>query len=162
MQGETQTGLKIVGCFAGVCVPTSPGGVASYGAIIRIDDAISWRASGFAGNGAGASTNRARFHGAIALLHKLQELVKAQPGADVMVITDSKTAIQELEGNWQSGATEYWRELEEARELLSTFTQGVVTRWCGRTDNAEALELALQMLRRSGVHRPEQFLARMR
>jgi ribonuclease HI len=150
--------VRIAGFFAGICEPCSPGGVAAFGAVIKIDGAVAWSDSAIVAQRQEATTNVGRYRGAIVLLKKLHELQTANPEAHVILRTDSAATIGELEGAWRGHAVEYAALVEESIALVAKFGGALVMRYCSRRENAEAHALAIAVLRRAGLNFSDRYI----
>jgi ribonuclease HI len=143
--------MNVVGYFDGACEPCNPGGHASYGALIKIDDETVWRQTGYVGHGVQMSSNVAEYSGAIACMRQLLalEVVKEQR-CSLVLRGDSMLVIRQLEGRWRvkNGLyIPYYRVAVKLRAQLADMR----LEWVSRTMNVEADALSKSQLRERGI-----------
>jgi ribonuclease HI len=125
--------------FDGACIP-NPGGVASYGLIIRQGDRLLWEASErVPDSGAGTSNNLAEYAGLIAALRYLIDngLNKER----IIINGDSQLVIKQMFGRWKIKRGCYAELAHEAKTLLTLFPR-IDAKWVPRDRNTVADELS--------------------
>jgi ribonuclease HI len=102
--------------FDGACGPVNPGGIASFGVLVKNDDGtVLLREHGLVGMGSKMSNNVAEYAG---VLHMLKHLVSRPPGR-VTIYGDSSLVINQLNGKWRIRKGLYRSIAIEAKELLA-------------------------------------------
>ena len=125
--------------FDGSCEP-NPGGVASYGAIIRRDGRKIWQASErVPDRRAGTSNNLAEYAALIAVLRHLIDVGLQQER--VVVIGDSQLVINQAFGSWKIRRGCYVELAHEAKALFAQFSH-IEGKWVPRDRNTIADELS--------------------
>ncbi|MGI0092361.1 MAG: ribonuclease HI [Nitrososphaerales archaeon] len=125
--------------FDGLCEPKNPGGVATYGLIIRADGDILLEDSGLAYAEPwtdDASNNVAEYSAIIRGLEWLDGK-REYHDAPIVIRGDSKLVINQLKGLFKVKSMRLVELHHRARELLSHFGD-VRMEWIDRSQNAEA------------------------
>jgi len=125
--------------FDGLCEPINPGGVATYGYIVREDGRSLKEGRDFIAEGRGASNNLAEYAGLVAALEWL--LANGYREQEVEVRGDSKQVIHQMSGVWRVKGGFYTPKYEEARKLREQFNR-ISFKWVPRKENTEADSLA--------------------
>ena len=140
----------------GLCEPVNPGGIATYGYVIRhAEGPLIARKAGFIGKGPQMSNNVAEY---AALCEALDLLVRRDMADQVIdVRSDSKLVINQMQGKWKFRQGLYEQKYLAAKHLASKFTR-LSFHWVPREQNEEAdlltreaYELATKPLRRSST-----------
>ena len=121
----------------GLCEPVNPGGIATYGFIIKdeTDGRTVARRSGLVGRGPEMSNNVAEY---AALVEALQTLVtQGKTGEKIEVRGDSKLVINQMSGNWKFHQGLYGDKYRKAKVLTVQFPQ-ISFKWVPREENEEA------------------------
>jgi ribonuclease HI len=122
--------------FDGSCWPTSPGGTAVSGYVLKKDDQIVESFSGVIGFGA-TSSLMAEYRAAVEGLRAFYTRW-LQPGAESLIIHgDSKVTINQLSGKFTK-APKYLQEYWVAKHFLSEIEQAGVhvdLQWIPRAEN---------------------------
>ena len=138
----------IVVYFDGLCEPKNPGGVATYGVIVKKDGATIFESSGLAYAKPWtdeASNNVAEYS---ALIHALEWLRKNEMQASPIIIRgDSRLIINQVRGVFKVKAKRILELHKRAARLLSEF-KNVHLEWVDRSRNAEADRLSRIAYRR--------------
>lgn len=126
----------IVVYIDGLCEPVNPGGIATYGLVIRDDqNTVIARKKGLVGEGSGMSNNVAEY---AALCEALRSLLKGQMAAShIEVRSDSRLVVNQMKGDWKFHKGLYGEKYREARDLVTPFTQ-IEFKWIPREQNEEA------------------------
>jgi ribonuclease HI len=124
--------------FDGLCEPKNPGGIATYGIVIKKGEKTIFEDSGLADAepwSEDASNNVAEYSG---LIHGL-EWLKSNGYAESYVIIrgDSKLVISQLEGTFKVKALRLVELFQKAKKLLSEFKH-VEIEWVDRSKNSDA------------------------
>ena len=124
--------------FDGLCEPKNPGGVATYGFVIRSESRKLHEERGLAFAEpwtSEASNNVAEYSG---LIHGLEWLrANGMTNRKVIVIGDSKLVISQLNGTFKVKAPRLLSLFKRARDLLMEFDK-IEIQWLDRSLNAEA------------------------
>lgn len=143
--------IRVVANFDGACEPVNPGGHASLGALVRINDSLVWSVAQYIGFGAQMSSNVAEYSGAIACMRYLLTLVLvSDQGCSVTLRGDSMLVIKQLDGEWRVKGglyVPYYREAVKLRAQLASMK----LEWVPRALNSEADALSKKALRERGV-----------
>jgi ribonuclease HI len=131
-------GAKIVVNFDGLCEPKNPGGVATYGIVVREGERKIHEESGLAYAKPWtdeASNNVAEYS---ALIHALEWLeTNGYRDSEILIRGDSKLIINQLNGKFKVKAPRIVELFHRAREL-STHFRNVKVEWVDRSLNKEA------------------------
>ena len=85
--------------FDGLCAPTNPGGVATYGFFVVKNSEIIKQSKGVVGEGKGMTNNVAEYTG---LLKAVDYVVNAYPGeSEINIYGDSQLAISQMQGSYK-------------------------------------------------------------
>jgi ribonuclease HI len=124
--------------FDGLCEPKNPGGVATYGLVIKKDGATIFEDSGLAYAepwSEEASNNVAEYS---AIIRGLEWLNNGHyQNSPVIIRGDSRLIINQLKGLFKVKSPRLVEPYHRAKELLSRFSQASVE-WVDRSQNAEA------------------------
>ena len=137
--------------YDGACEPKNPGGVASYGVIIKDGSKILFEESKIVGSGAGMSNNVAEYSGAISGMEWL--LQNGFKKRKILVRGDNMMSVNQMAGHWRVRTWDglyvpFWRK---ALELVKQFKR-IEFKWIPRELNGEADEISKRALKDSGVH----------
>jgi len=127
--------------FDGGCTK-NPGGVGTFGALLRLDGSMKDQTCGNIGRG--TTSNKAEYHGLIAGLRLAGKHVP--PGTSLTVMGDSKLVISQMRQEWKvldEGIRSLW---EEAQTLAASFGSVTYLR-IPRDKNRDADALARKALR---------------
>jgi ribonuclease HI len=143
---------KIKAFFDGCCEPVNPGGIASYGAVIFIDDVRVWECSEIfypeKGKEKETSNNVAEYLGFLAIL---QYLLDNNLHKEYIIIHgDSKLVIEQMKGEWRMVKGFYKTHALKAKELFKQFKKTKLE-WIPRDKNDIADELSKAELKKAGV-----------
>lgn len=127
--------------FDGACEPINPGGTASYGAIIFIDDQRIWECSKIYHpiKKGQTSNNLAEYSGLIAILDYLME--EAHFLSEIKIYGDSKIVIEQMKGTWKIKKGLYVPLALMAKKKLRFFKK-LTLQWIPREQNSLADELS--------------------
>src|ERR1700722_10639131 len=145
--------MKNVVCFFdGCCEPVNPGGTASYGAVVFVDDQRVWECSELftpiLGREKETSNNVAEYSGFLAILEYL--LAAALDDQPCKIHGDSKLVIEQMQGNWKMRKGFYLHVAKKARETLKRFRKQPQLIWIPRDLNDIADELSKAELKKAG------------
>ena len=113
---------EYLACFDGACEPVNPGGIATFGVVVKDKDStVLLKEHGLVGKGSTMSNNVAEYAG---VLHILEYLSSRPPGR-VTIHGDSNLVINQLNGKWRVRKGLYLSIAMEAKELLAYL------RWLG-------------------------------
>lgn len=133
--------------FDGAVEPVNPGGLGTYGFVIRDllgRGEVPVMGCGTLGDGPGMTNNVAEYNALGKALRWLADNVRADLGpADQILITgDSKLVIEQLNGNWQCKSDGLRPLLRRCKELLAGFGCTWAATWVKREHNTLADALA--------------------
>ncbi|ABU82330.1 ribonuclease H [Ignicoccus hospitalis KIN4/I] len=132
--------------FDGLCEPVNPGGVATYGFVVKEGGKVLCSGKGLVGVGArgdDVTNNVAEYTALIKALECLLE--KGLEGAEVVVKGDSQLAIRQLRGEYKVRSPRIAPLYKRAKELLSKFKAEL--QWVPRELNEEADALSREAFR---------------
>jgi len=125
--------------FDGCCAPINPGGIASFGIIIKDQYKLLHSNSGIVGNPPETSSNLAEYAGLQAaltwLLDNNLEIEK------IYIYGDSNLVINQMFGTWKIKKGIYKNLAIQTKSLLKCFTD-ISGYWIPREQNSEADELS--------------------
>jgi ribonuclease HI len=124
--------------FDGLCEPLNPGGVATYGVIIRKGTQVVFQESGLASAkpwSKEASNNVAEYSAAIRALQWFSE--NGLEKAPIVFRGDSKLIINQLNGTFKVKAPRIVELHRQAAALLAQFSN-IRLEWVDRSKNSEA------------------------
>lgn len=126
--------------FDGGCGPRNPGGVASWGFVVKRDGQVLEKRGGVHGAGAGMTNNLAEYAG---LVNALTWLLNAgRAGDQITVYGDSLLVIEQMTGNMKACKERpYYPMYSVALGLVKRFSK-LVLDWIPREENEEADFLA--------------------
>jgi ribonuclease HI len=125
--------------FDGSCIP-NPGGVISYGAVIKQHEKIIYEISKKINIPSINSTNNvAEYCACIAALKYL--IFKSLNTYEIYVFGDSKLVINQMAGIWEIGEGKYTKYADIAKDLLFQFSN-IHFEWISRERNHHADSLA--------------------
>ncbi len=125
--------------FDGLCEPTSPGGVATYGYVVCMNGKKLKDEWAFVADGRGTSSNLAEYAGLAAALRWL--LTNGYKEQEVEVRGDSRQVVAQMNANWRARRSLYVPKHEEMRKLREEFRE-ITFRWVPREENTEADRLS--------------------
>ena len=137
-----------VAYFDGLCEPVNPGGVATYGLVVRRGGRIIFQDSGLAFAKPWtleASNNVAEYSAAIHALEWLKQ--SGLKDTAVILRGDSRLIINQLKGSFKVKATRILDLNRRAAKLLSEFSRAKLE-WVDRSKNSEADRLSRQAYRK--------------
>jgi ribonuclease HI len=119
--------------FDGLCRPTNPGGVATYGYVVYQDTEKAKSGCGVVGSGPAMTNNVAEYS---ALKHAVEWVCRNITKDEIVIKGDSQLVIHQMTGTWQIKSGTSKKFVPEIRSLL----EGRKTRfvWIPREQNAEA------------------------
>ena len=120
----------------GLAEPTNPG-IGTYGYAIYRDGKRIATGHGFSGQP--VTNNYAEYDGLIAGLKHAQKLM--YQGEEVIIHSDSKLLVNQMNGEWRFKKGSYVKKLLEARELVEKFPN-LAFKWIPRDENSVADELS--------------------
>ncbi|MHA1862439.1 MAG: ribonuclease HI [Candidatus Thorarchaeota archaeon] len=91
--------MKYILFFDGACEPTNPGGIASFGFLLRVNGKDIASGKGVVGNGPGFTNNVAEYEGLINGLQVVEQHCKRND--QVQVKGDSQLVIRQMTGDYQ-------------------------------------------------------------
>jgi ribonuclease HI len=114
---EEQSGEEgILAWFDGACEPVNPGGTASFGVIVKVEDGtVLLREHGVVGKGKAMSNNVAEYAGVLRILKYLA----SRPPGRVTIRGDSNLVINQLNGRWHVRKGLYRSIAIETTDLLA-------------------------------------------
>lgn len=119
----------------GLCEPTNPNGIATYGFTVYKNGEHVLEGYGVVGEGEGMSNNVGEY---AALCEALKALIKLDlTGEKVLVKSDSKLLVNQMNGVWRCHGGYYIQKYEEARGLVRLF-KSIRFVWVPREENREA------------------------
>lgn len=132
----------------GACEPHNPGGIAAWGFVIYQEDKKIFENFGIACSGKGATNNVAEYKAIISALEYLvnNNLIDSQ----VEILSDSKLAINQLNGYWNITKPHLRHLVSEVHKLITPF-QKVAFQWIPREKNTEADFLSKQVYRQNNI-----------
>jgi len=138
---------RLVLYFDGLCEPVNPGGVATYGFVVKDEDGnVVCKGKGLVGAGMlgdDVTNNVAEYTALIKALECLRE--RGYEDAEVLVRGDSQLVIKQLKGEYKIRSKRLEPLYKKARELLSSFK--VELEWVPRRLNEEADSLSREAFR---------------
>lgn len=147
------TGEEYILNFDGLCDPVNPGGVATYGFLVRHGGRVIHEAHGLASPPRPTSSNNVAEYGG--LIAALRWLVDAGlQDAPAIIRGDSKLIILQARGDWGVKSANLRALNEEARRLLALLPRARLE-WVPREQNAEADELSRAGYRAALAKHPE-------
>ena len=120
--------------FDGACEPVNPGGIATYGYVIRKDGNIIASGRGEAIRGKQATNNYAEYYAALVAL--LTAYTKF-PECTVVIAGDSQLVINQMAGKWRIKAQNL-KPLYDSLKRIEGFFPAVSWKWVCREANQEA------------------------
>lgn len=121
----------------GACEPKNPGGVATFGYAIYLDNTLIDFDYGEICRGNGATNNVAEFWAVI----KALENKNLQERENIIIYSDSKLIINTLSGRWRLHKPHLQKLFKKAKNLENRFTK-VKYKWIPREKNFEADNLS--------------------
>ncbi|EWG06680.1 MAG: ribonuclease H [Candidatus Aramenus sulfurataquae] len=128
----------VVGYFDGLCEPRNPGGIATYGYVIYLDDGRAIRRYGLAEKpfSPNSTNNVAEYTGVICLMEEMISLGVRSP----VIKGDSQLVVRQLNGEYKVKAKRILPLYERAVRLKEKLNATVT--WVPREENKEADELS--------------------
>ncbi len=138
MRGSPEERKMVVGYFDGLCEPRNPGGIATYGYVIYLDDGRAIRRYGLAAKpfSTDSTNNVAEYTGVICLMEEMKSLGVTSP----VIKGDSQLVIRQLNGEYKVKAKRIVPLYERAVKLKEELNATLV--WVPREENKEADELS--------------------
>jgi len=137
---------EVVVYFDGLCEPVNPGGVATYGFVVKRGGKVVCKGKGVVGAGMwgdDVTNNVAEYR---ALIEALKCASKLSPKpAKVVVRGDSQLVIRQLRGEYKVRSERLKKLYEEAKKLVNIL--GATLEWVPRRANAEADALSREAFR---------------
>jgi ribonuclease HI len=121
--------------FDGACEPVNPGGVATWGFIVRDDDTLIAKSSGLVDAPAAEQTNNVAEYEA--LEHLLKYLVRAHADADATIHGDSTLVLEQVKGTWKANKPHLAGRRDRCQALLKALGKVELVRVM-REQNVEA------------------------
>jgi ribonuclease HI len=131
-----------VAYFDGLCEPVNPGGIATYGIVIKKDGKTVFEDSGLAFAKpwtTEASNNVAEYSAAIRALEWLKE--NGLQDSPAVLVGDSRLIINQLKGTFKVKAKRIIELHKQASQMLESFTKMRLL-WVERARNSEADRLS--------------------
>lgn len=138
--------------FDGACEPVNPGGIGTYGFVIRWEDYVQ-QGGGVAGSGRGMTNNVAEYTALGKGLRWLADNQGLEPPVFAPVLTtrdtllirgDSKLVVSQLAGAWRCNHEHLRKLRDRCLELLKILGCRWQTEWIPRDQNAEADALSVK------------------
>ena len=138
---------EIIVFFDGACEPVNPGGVASYGFVVLLNEKEIYRESKIVAEGKEASNNVAEYNG---LLNAFRWLFKNGHKDDKIICKgDSRLVIEQINGHWRMNKGLYIPWAVKCKDALKCFSD-ISFEWVPRLENI-ADDVSKDCLRRHGV-----------
>jgi ribonuclease HI len=132
--------VEVILEFDGACEPVNPGGVGTYGFILRglpgFDEPVA--IGGVAGSGQGMTNNIAEYTGLRRALESLDALVALPADAMLVIRGDSQLVVKQLAGEWRCNHAHLIELRDRCRELLTRIGCQWRAEWIPREENAAA------------------------
>ena len=128
---------RLVLNFDGLCEPVNPGGVATYGFVVKRGSEVVCEGRGLVGAGMlgdDVTNNVAEYTALIKALECLKE--RGLEGEKVLIRGDSQLVIKQLKGEYKVRSSRIKPLYEKVRKLLKSFDYEL--EWVPRELNAEA------------------------
>ncbi|AAY81027.1 ribonuclease HI [Sulfolobus acidocaldarius] len=127
-----------IGYFDGLCEPKNPGGIATYGFVIILEDGNTVKGYGLASKpfSKDSTNNVAEYTGIICLMRKMIELKLSNP----KIRGDSQLVIRQLRGEYKVKSLRIKPLYEKALELVRQLNAEL--EWVPREENEEADQLS--------------------
>lgn len=119
----------------GLCEPTNPGGVATYGLVIYMDGRKTYKESRALGEDSRMSNNVAEYQGLCAALSWL--LDQCLMDKEIIIKSDSRLLVNQMGGRWKCRRGLYVSKYHEAQSLAKSF-KNISYVWVPREENSEA------------------------
>jgi ribonuclease HI len=120
----------------GLCEPVNPGGIATYGYVVRDESgSLIAKKSGVVGKGAEMSNNVAEYAALCECLGLF--LDRGMADSPIEVRSDSTLVVNQMAGNWKFREGLYKEKYVEAKRLTAKFTR-LKFQWVPREQNEEA------------------------
>ena len=128
----------ILGYFDGLCEPKNPGGIATFGYVILLEDGRTVKGYGLASKpySPDSTNNVAEYTGLICLLEEMKRLNIRNP----LIRGDSQLVIRQLKGEYKVKSKRILPLYVRATELLNEL--GGKVEWVPREQNKIADELS--------------------
>lgn len=140
MSDELQLPLELCLYFDGACEPTNPGGVATYGWLIKDPDGKTLaKKCGVVCEGKDATNNRAEW---CALGFGLRYLLDQKWTGKLTIQGDSQLVICQLTGDWACNKPHLIKLRARCLEILKQLGNDYKTDWLPREQNEECDELS--------------------
>jgi ribonuclease HI len=127
--------MEIVVYCDGLCEPTNPNGIATYGFVIYKHGIRQYEGSGVLGEGDGMSNNLAEYEALCKAVKYLKD--NAMTDQEVTVKSDSKLLVNQMNGKWKVRKGLYVSKHKEARSLIASL-ENLEFQWVPREMNTEA------------------------
>lgn len=125
--------------FDGLCEPVNPGGISTFGFVVRRDGGIVHEERGLvSGPGPDSTNNVAEYTGIVRGLEWLA--ARDLAGEPVSVRGDSQLVIEQVRGKWKAREERILHLVTRARELVALLCVTDVA-WVPREENEEANRL---------------------
>lgn len=126
--------------FDGACEPVNPGGVGTFGYILRGVPGypVPFRMGGVAGRGEGMTNNVAEYTGLKFALDALEALATLPPDAELVIRGDSQLVVKQLSGEWRCNHAHLAAFRDACREQLARLGCKWRAEWVPREQNTEA------------------------
>jgi ribonuclease HI len=137
--------------FDGACEPVNPGGTASFGVLIKDNDAtVLLKEHGSVGKGKDMSNNVAEYAG----VRQILKYLAPRPPGRVTIHGDANLVINQLNGKWRIRKGLYLAIAIETKQLLA-YLRGlgwqINLRWIPRDQNEECDRLSRTTCREAKV-----------
>ncbi|MCK4388080.1 MAG: ribonuclease HI family protein [Dehalococcoidia bacterium] len=134
----------------GACEPVNPGGIASYGVVVKSEGVTVFADSAIVGSGPGMSNNVAEYSGLIAFL---EWYIEHADNSKATVHSDSSLLINQMTGYWRARRGLYLSYYKRALEIIhqNNLRDRIEYRWVPRERNQEADKLSKDALFTAGI-----------
>ena len=124
----------------------NPGGIATYGWLIKKDNQrIAW-GNGEACRGDGASNNVAEY---VAFIEAIHAVIALNINDDLTILGDSQLIVNQINGNWNINKPHLRILCEQAQSLLDELPLQKTIQWIPREQNEEADTLSKSAYKKS-------------
>ncbi len=131
--------VDYIASIDGLCEPKNPGGIGSYGLVIYSHGKKIYEEGKVIGKGRRISNNAAEYSALVALL---QYLIRNHIEGEVLIRSDSKLVINQMNGEWEVNDGLYVSKWYETRRLMKDLGAELRFEWIEREKNSEADKLS--------------------
>lgn len=130
---------EIIVNIDGACEPVNPGGIASYGFVIKEKKETLHEGKGVIGEGEGMTNNVAEYTAAIEAIKWIKKNLSPQK---TKLIGDSQLLIRQLKGEYGVKSNRIKPLYKKLKRLLEELNSEVLFEWVPREENKEADKLS--------------------